>query len=135
MVRTIATGNAFEIREVYENRRSRGCQGMLVPPHVQLGYQACSCVEGERGQRTLRCLECGTVHYEPEHQGCETPGDGSRPVQGSAAVLSEGESTHHPRRAPIGPEGGPEPGLARGPGELLVPNNPRSVCAARGGLA
>ena len=67
MVRTAATGNGCEIREEYETRTCRGCQGLLVAPHVQLGYQACHCAQGEAGHRTLRCLDCGTLHYEPEH--------------------------------------------------------------------
>lgn len=67
MVRTVPTGQGSEIREVYENKTCRGCQGLLVAPHVQLGYKACHCTDGERGHRTLRCLDCKTVHYEPEH--------------------------------------------------------------------
>jgi Fe2+ or Zn2+ uptake regulation protein len=67
MVRTVPTGNASEIREVYDTRVCRGCQGLLVAPHVQLGYKACHCTPGERGHRTLRCLDCGTVHFEPAH--------------------------------------------------------------------
>jgi hypothetical protein len=38
MVRTVSTGRGSEIREVYDNRTCRGCQGTLVAPHLQLVY-------------------------------------------------------------------------------------------------
>jgi RNase P subunit RPR2 len=68
MVSTVPTGDGAEMVEVYANKSCRGCQALLVAPHVQLGYKAYYCTEGESGHRTLRCLDCGTVHYEPEHR-------------------------------------------------------------------
>lgn len=64
-MRLVLTGRATELREVYENRRCSGCQGLLVAPHVLIAHRPCSCVPG--GHRTLTCRDCGMVHYEPPH--------------------------------------------------------------------
>jgi hypothetical protein len=51
-------------REVYDNRRCAGCQGLLVTPHVLIAHTPCFCVP--HGHRSLTCLDCGHIHLEPE---------------------------------------------------------------------
>jgi hypothetical protein len=67
LVHTEPTGRASEIREVYDTKRCEGCQGLLASPHVLIAHLPCSCA-GSDGHRTLTCLGCGQIHYEPPHE-------------------------------------------------------------------
>jgi hypothetical protein len=61
-------GGTSKVRKVYDNKTCAGCQPLLVAPHIQVGYTRRHCDEGNASHRTIRCLDCGTMHHEPEQR-------------------------------------------------------------------
>jgi uncharacterized Zn finger protein len=60
---TERTGYGSEIVVVHDTKRCTGCRGALAYPHVLIATQPCGAIAGHHD--TIRCLDCGAVHYEP----------------------------------------------------------------------